>query len=66
MCIRDSFKGLRVKDLLSLAAGKNTSVNEACSYLSEVGLCARDYLDRELNDSPVSYTHLSNYGASGV
>ena len=43
------FKGLRVKDLLSLAAGKNTS--EACSYLSEVGLCARDYVDRELNDS---------------
>ena len=45
------FKGLRVKDLLSLAAGQNTSVNEACSYLSEVGLCARDYVDRELNDS---------------
>lgn len=45
------FKGLRVKDLLILAAGKNTSVNEACSYLSEVGLCARDYVDRELNDS---------------
>ena len=45
------FKGLRVKDLLSQAAGKNTSVNEACSYLSEVGLCARDYVDRELNDS---------------
>ena len=45
------FKGLRVKDLLSLAAGKNTSVTEACSYLSEVGLCARDYVDRELNDS---------------
>ena len=45
------FKGLRVKDLLSLAAGKNTSVNEACSSLSEVGLCARDYVDRELNDS---------------
>lgn len=45
------FKGLRVKDLLSLAASKNTSVNEACSYLSEVGLCARDYVDRELNDS---------------
>ena len=45
------FKGLRVKDLLRLAAGKNTSVNEACSYLSEGGLCARDYVDRELNDS---------------
>ena len=45
------FKGLKVKDLLSLAAGKNTSVNEACSYLSEVGLCARDYIDREINAS---------------
>ncbi|EFB77543.1 ABC transporter ATP-binding protein [Subdoligranulum variabile] len=45
------FKGLQVKDLLSLAAGKNTSVTEACNYLSEVGLCARDYIDRELNDS---------------
>lgn len=45
------FKGLRVKDLLSLAAGKNTSVNEACAYLSEVGLCARDYIDREINAS---------------
>ena len=45
------FKGLRVKDLLSLAAGKDTSVNEACGYLSEVGLCARDYIDREVNAS---------------
>ena len=45
------FKGLRVKDLLSLAAGKDTDVNQACSYLSEVGLCARDYVARELHDS---------------
>ncbi len=45
------FKGLKVKDLLSLAAGRDTSVNEACSYLSEVGLCARDYVDREINAS---------------
>lgn len=45
------FKGLRVKDLLSLAAGKDTSVNDACAYLSEVGLCARDYIDREINAS---------------
>ena len=45
------FKGLRVKDLLSLSAGKNTSVTEACNYLSEVGLCARDYIDREINAS---------------
>lgn len=45
------FKGLRVRDLLNLAAGKNTSVNDACAYLSEVGLCARDYIDREINAS---------------
>lgn len=45
------FKGLRVKDLLRLAAGKDTSISDACNYLSEVGLCARDYVDRELNDS---------------
>lgn len=45
------FKGLLVKDLLKLAAGKDTKVADACEYLSEVGLCARDYMDRELNDS---------------
>ena len=45
------FKGLRVRDLLSLAAGKNTSITDACSYLSEVGLCAKDYIDREINAS---------------
>lgn len=45
------FKGLTVKDLLSIAAGKNATVASACEYLSEVGLCARDYLDREVNAS---------------
>lgn len=45
------FKGIRVKDLLRLAAGKNLSVSAACEYLSEVGLCARDYIDREVNSS---------------
>ena len=45
------FKGLRVKDLLSLALGGSYDTATACKYLSEVGLCARDYLDRELNDS---------------
>ena len=45
------FKGIRVKDLLRLAAGKRISVSEACSYLSEFGLCARDYIDREINSS---------------
>ena len=45
------FKGIRVQDLLRLAAGKNLSVSAACAYLSEVGLCARDYIDREINAS---------------
>lgn len=45
------FKGLTVKDLLTLAAGKKTDINEACSILSEVGLCARDYINREVNAS---------------
>ncbi len=45
------FKGLTVKDLLTLAAGKNTTVKEACDILSEVGLCARDYINREVNAS---------------
>ena len=45
------FKGLTVRDLITLAAGKKISVTEACTYLSEVGLCARDYIDREINAS---------------
>ncbi|MBQ6843110.1 MAG: ATP-binding cassette domain-containing protein [Agathobacter sp.] len=45
------FKGLTVKDLVSIAAGKKMSVNDICSILSEVGLCARDYIDREINNS---------------
>ena len=47
----ERFKGIRVQDLLRLAAGKNLTVSAACSYLSEVGLCARDYIDREINSS---------------
>ena len=45
------FKGICVKDLLRLASGKTLSISEACEYLSEVGLCARDYIDREINAS---------------
>src|SRR5574344_1405917 len=40
------FKGIKVKDLIKLAAGDNISVAGACEYLSEVGLCARDYINR--------------------
>ncbi|SEK93938.1 ABC transporter ATP-binding protein [Ruminococcus albus] len=45
------FKGLTVLDLLRISAGKNLSVSDACSYLSEVGLCAKDYIKREVNAS---------------
>ena len=45
------FKGLTVHDLIALAAGRKLNVSEACAYLSEVGLCAREYIHRELNAS---------------
>ena len=45
------FKGIHVVDLLRLAAKRNLTVGEACEYLSAVGLCARDYIDREVNAS---------------
>ncbi len=45
------FKGITVKDLISLAAGKKTNISEACAYLSEVGLCAKDYINREVDGS---------------
>ena len=45
------FKGIRVLDLIRLASGKKISVTEACHYLSMVGLCAREYINREVNSS---------------
>ena len=45
------FKGIQVLDLIRLAAGKQLSVASACDYLSEVVLCAREYIDREVNSS---------------
>ena len=45
------FKGIQVLTLLRIAAGKKLSISEACEYLSEVGLCARDYINREVNAS---------------
>lgn len=45
------FKGLTVRDLINIAAGKLLKVGDACAYLSEVGMCARDYIDREVNAS---------------
>lgn len=45
------FKGITVYDLLKLSAGKDISRKEACDILSKVGLCAKEYVDREVNGS---------------
>ena len=45
------FKGVTVRDLINLASGQQLSTAAACEYLSEVGLCARDYINREVNAS---------------
>ena len=45
------FKGITVRELLSIAAGKDATMAEICGMLSEVGLCARDYVNREVNAS---------------
>ena len=45
------FKGITVKDIISMAAGEKISVADACKYLSEVGLCAKEYVNREINES---------------
>ena len=45
------FKGITVNDLIRLASGRDITISEACDYLSKVGLCARDYINREVNAS---------------
>ena len=45
------FKGIRVLDLIRLAAGRALNISDACVYLSMVGLCAREYINREVNSS---------------
>lgn len=45
------FKGITVSDLINFAGGRKLKVSEICDYLSEVGLCAREYVDREVNGS---------------
>lgn len=45
------FKGIKVKDLITLAAGDSISTAGACEYLSKVGLCARDYINRDVDSS---------------
>jgi len=45
------FKGIKVKDMFDLANKKQNSVSDACEYLARVGLCAKNYIDRELDDT---------------
>ena len=45
------FKGLSVRDLLELAAGDSLSEQELCTILGQVGLCAQDYADRQVDAS---------------
>ena len=45
------FKGITVKRMIELATGSETSVADACKYLSDVGLCARDYVDRDIDSA---------------
>lgn len=45
------FKGIQVLDLIRLAAKRRMTAADACEYLSEVGLCAKDYINREVNAS---------------
>ena len=45
------FKGIQVIDLLKIASKKQISIKEACNYLSQVGLCAKEYINREMNSN---------------
>ena len=45
------FKGITVLDLIRIASGKRLTPGDACEYLSSVGLCAREYIDREVDAS---------------
>ena len=45
-----TFKGIKVRELLDLASGEKNKLNNHCDFLSTVGLCAKDYLDRPIDD----------------
>lgn len=47
------FKGLTVKDLIEIASNNTVTMKEACDYLAEVGLCAKEYINRQI-DSKLS------------
>ena len=43
------FKGLTVKDLIEISSGNSVKMNEACNYLADVGLCAKEYINRQID-----------------
>lgn len=45
------FKGITVKDLLETAMGESANLSKLCEFLSKVGLCAKDYINRELDNT---------------
>lgn len=45
------FKGLTVRDLLNIASKEENNIPKACEFLAQVGLCAKDYIDRTLDDT---------------
>lgn len=59
------FKGIKVIDLIRLAAGETLSAAGACEYLSEVGLCARDYINRDV-DASLSGGELKRIEIAGI
>ena len=59
------FKGIKVIDLIRLASGENLSAAGACEYLSEVGLCARDYINRDV-DASLSGGELKRIEIAGI
>lgn len=59
------FKGIKIIDLIRLAAGENLAAAGVCDYLSEVGLCARDYVNREV-DASLSGGELKRIEIAGI
>lgn len=59
------FKGIKVIDLIRLAAGEDLSISGVCEYLSEVGLCARDYINRDV-DASLSGGELKRIEIAGI
>ena len=52
------FKGVTVKKLLNLAAGRNVDAEICCKYLSSVGLCAKEYMNREIDSMILRYEQI--------